>query len=79
MRAQRIGPAAGATARTATRFAAAGSSLLLPVAFIHLPTLSTSGVNTSAAFVSHVGGLMVGRRLPSPSYEELLVAAAGGG
>ena len=64
VRSQRVAPA------TAAR-------RLLPVTFIHLPTLNTSSLATSVAFISHVAGLMVGRDLPSPSRAELLIASAG--
>lgn len=67
VRAQRIRPA------SAWRSTAA----LLPATFIHLPTVKTSPLSTSITFVSHVGGRMAGKELPSPSLSALLVATAG--
>lgn len=85
VRSQRLGPASSRPGRSAPGAAfraapgvpeaVAAPRALLPVGFIHLPTLERSPVGTSKTFVSHVAGLMVGRSLPSPSRAELLVAA----
>lgn len=81
VRSQRVGPArvrrAGGSSAADTERDARTPTPLLPVTFIHLPTLETSPVSTSSGFVSHVGGLMVGRTLPSPSIEELIMATGG--